>query len=270
MHDLVDQAQPSADIGAALSFLPGRTLAVPVIAAVNGLCVGGGLCFVADADITIAAESAWFSATHVSMGQVGSVNLELASRASVAAVAQSALSGAASRIPASTALSRGLISEVLPAGQLPRRASQPAQMIAAQSPEAVRATLRVLRARATGPIERELDDAWNAVVALWSHPDATEGPRAHSEGRPPRLAGLRRGAAVRPTPRAGWLTAAALWRKRCAESAGSPFLWFEDQRWSYAEFDAWTNSLAQILSAHGIEPGNRVRLYCRTARRRSA
>lgn len=185
LHDLVDQAQPSAEIGAALSFLPGRTLAVPIIAAVNGLCVGGGLCFVADADITIAAESAWFSATHVSMGQVGSVNLELASRASVAAVVQSALSGAASRIPASTALSRGLISEVLPAGQLLNRASHLAQMIAAQSPEAVRATLRVLRTRATGPIEGELDDAWNAVVALWSHPDAAEGPRAHSEGRPP-------------------------------------------------------------------------------------
>lgn len=185
MDDLVAQAQPPAEIGAALSFLPGRTLAVPVIAAVNGLCVGGGLCFVADADITIAAESAWFSATHVSMGQVGAVNLELASRASFAAVAQTALSGAASRIPASTALSRGLISEITPDGELLSRASQLAQMIAAQSPEAVRATLRVLRARATGPIERELDDAWDAVVALWSHPDAAEGPRAHSEGRPP-------------------------------------------------------------------------------------
>ena len=111
----------------------------------------------ADADITIAAESAWFSATHVSMGQVGSVNLELASRASVAAVAQSALSGAASRVPASAALSRGAHREVFPAGQLLSRASQLAQIIAdAVPPEAVRVALRVLRARATGPIEREL------------------------------------------------------------------------------------------------------------------
>lgn len=62
----------------------------------------------------------------------------------------------------------------------------------------------------------------------------------------------------RPTERGGWLTAADLWRERCAESADSPFLWFEDQRWNYAEFDTWTNSLAQILSAHGIEQGNRV------------
>jgi enoyl-CoA hydratase/carnithine racemase len=186
VHDLAAQAHPSADIAVALGFLPGRTLEVPVIAAVNGLCVGGGLCFVADADITVAAQEAWFSATHVSMGQVGSVGLELAARASVAAVVPSALSGAAGRIPAAVALSRGLISEVVPAGELLSRAGELARMIAAQSPGAVRATLRVLRTRAREPIERELDDAWRTVVALWSHPDATEGPRAHAEGRRPR------------------------------------------------------------------------------------
>lgn len=185
MHDLAAQAHPSADIAVALGFLPGRTLEVPVIAAVNGLCVGGGLCFVADADITIAAEEAWFSATHVSMGQVGSVNLELAARASVAAVAPSALSGAASRITAGAALRRGLVSEVVPSGELLSRAGELARMIAAQSPEAVRATLRILRARVREPIEAELGDAWRAVVALWSHPDAAEGPKAHAEGRRP-------------------------------------------------------------------------------------
>ena len=70
----------------------------------------------------------------------------------------------------------------------------------------------------------------------------------------------RHGEAVskRSTERGGWLTAADLWRERCAESADNPFLWFEDQRWSYAEFDTWTDSLAQILSAHGIKRGNRV------------
>jgi len=193
MHDLVARAQPAADIAVALGFLPGRTLKVPVIAAVNGLCVGGGLCFVADADITFAAEEAWFSATHVSMGQVGSVNLELAARASVAAVAPSALSGAASRITASTALRRGLISEVVPSGQLLSRAGQLARMIAAQSPQAVLTTLRILRARAREPIERELADAWQAVVALWSYPDATEGPGAHAEGRRPDWQDLRAG-----------------------------------------------------------------------------
>src|SRR3954467_4919316 len=42
----------------------------PVIAAVNGVCAGGGLHFVADADIVIAAANATFLDPHVSVGQV--------------------------------------------------------------------------------------------------------------------------------------------------------------------------------------------------------
>ncbi len=42
----------------------------PVIAAVNGVCAGGGLHFVADADIVIASENATFLDPHVSIGQV--------------------------------------------------------------------------------------------------------------------------------------------------------------------------------------------------------
>ena len=42
----------------------------PVIAAVNGVCAGGGLHFVADADIVIASTEATFLDPHVSIGQV--------------------------------------------------------------------------------------------------------------------------------------------------------------------------------------------------------
>jgi enoyl-CoA hydratase/carnithine racemase len=45
-------------------------VAKPVIAAVNGVCAGGGLHFVADADIVIAASDATFLDPHVSVGQV--------------------------------------------------------------------------------------------------------------------------------------------------------------------------------------------------------
>ena len=41
----------------------------PVIAAVNGVCAGGGLHFVADADVVIAAADATFLDPHVSVGQ---------------------------------------------------------------------------------------------------------------------------------------------------------------------------------------------------------
>src|SRR4051812_34803632 len=42
----------------------------PVIAAINGICAGGGLHFVADADIVVAADRATFVDPHVSVGQV--------------------------------------------------------------------------------------------------------------------------------------------------------------------------------------------------------
>ena len=44
----------------------------PVICAVNGLCVGGGLHFVVDADIVIASRNARFMDTHVNVGPGGS------------------------------------------------------------------------------------------------------------------------------------------------------------------------------------------------------
>ena len=53
----------------------------PVIAAVNGLVNGGGLHFVVDADIIVAAEHAAFMDTHTSVGMVGAVeNIGLAKR----------------------------------------------------------------------------------------------------------------------------------------------------------------------------------------------
>ena len=53
----------------------------PVICAVNGLCVGGGLHFVVDADIVIASQNAAFMDTHVNVGMVGALeNIGLAKR----------------------------------------------------------------------------------------------------------------------------------------------------------------------------------------------
>jgi enoyl-CoA hydratase/carnithine racemase len=84
------------------------------------------------------------------------------------------------------ALAANLVSEVVPAAELMPRAAAVARMIAAQSPTAVRETLRILRRRAREPVEAELRDAWAAVIRQWSHPDAIEGPRAFAEKRPAR------------------------------------------------------------------------------------
>jgi len=194
--DLTTGTRPPSTIGVnALNFCPGRCLDVPVIVAVNGLCVGGALNFLADADIAIAAEQAWFTDPHVSQGQVsGPEMLQLAAKTSFFAVTQMALSGSALRVPAERALAAGLVGEVVPHDLLLDRAKEIGSAIAAQSPTAVRATLRILRRRAREPISAELEEAWAAVVGQWSHPDAMEGPAAFAERRSPRWADALAGA----------------------------------------------------------------------------
>jgi enoyl-CoA hydratase/carnithine racemase len=186
--ELEDEVHPSGSIGvAALEFCPGRVLDVPVIVALNGLCIGGGLNFIADADIVIASEEAWLSDPHVTMGQVsGPEVLQLAAKVGPRAVTQLALSGSRFRMSAERALQAGLVNEVVATAALPDRAREVAEAVAAQSPTAVRRTLAILRRRARAPIADELDHAWSAVVAQWTHPDSLEGPTAFVEKRAPR------------------------------------------------------------------------------------
>src|SRR4030095_2996709 len=70
----------------------------PVICAVQGLCAGGGLHFVVDADIVIASENAAFMDTHVNVGFVGALeNIGLAKRLPLGSALRMGLSGAQSR-----------------------------------------------------------------------------------------------------------------------------------------------------------------------------
>src|SRR6185437_7744061 len=66
----------------------------PVIAAVNGVCAGGGLHFVADADIVIASTNATFVDPHVSIGQVTAYEaIALVRKSPMEAILRMALTG---------------------------------------------------------------------------------------------------------------------------------------------------------------------------------
>jgi enoyl-CoA hydratase/carnithine racemase len=182
--DLASMTGPAASGPA--EFCPAATVAVPVVAAVNGPCVGAGLRFVADADIVLAAESAWFSDPHVSLGQLGvPVALALAEKASATAVAQLFLTGRRYRLSAAAAYAAGIISEVVADGVLTPRAAELAAQVAAQSSAAVRETVAALRRRHQLALGGQLDQAWAAVVAQRTHPEAVEGLAAAVERRPP-------------------------------------------------------------------------------------
>jgi enoyl-CoA hydratase len=165
-------------------------VATPVIAAVNGACAGGGLHFVADADIVIAAADATFLDPHVSIGQVTAFEaIALTRKVPFEAVMRMALVGRHERVTAGRAYELGVVSEVVdPPEQLQERAQELAEIIAQNSPAAMAVSKRALwRA-----LELGLTDACRAgardLVSLWGHPDQTEGPQAFAERRPARWA----------------------------------------------------------------------------------
>jgi enoyl-CoA hydratase len=109
----------------------------PVIAAVNGVCAGGGLHFVADADIVIAAERATFLDPHVSIGQASAFELiGLARRGPVEPVMRIGLTGRHERLGAARAHELGLVSEVVPDARAAAR--ELARKIARNPPDTVR------------------------------------------------------------------------------------------------------------------------------------
>lgn len=118
----------------------------PVIAAVNGVCAGGGLHFVADADVVLAASSATFLDPHVSVGQVSAYEtIGLARRMPFEAVMRMALVGRHERLSAIRALQLGMVSQVVdPPEALGPAAQALAEQIAERPPEALRAGKRAL------------------------------------------------------------------------------------------------------------------------------
>ena len=157
----------------------------PVIAAVNGTCAGGGLHFVADADIVIAASDATFVDPHVSVGQVSAYEgIALARKSPMEPILRMALVGRHERIDAARAYQLGIISQVVdPPERLREEAQALAEKIAKNSPAAMAATKRAL----WGALETGLTEACRAgaghLVSMWGHPDQEEGPRAFAEQR---------------------------------------------------------------------------------------
>jgi enoyl-CoA hydratase/carnithine racemase len=181
-----ERAPRGAGLDAELSFLPGRQLDVPVIAAVNGICAGGGLHFVADADIVIATEDADFRDPHVSVGQVSGVEpASLALRLPVGIISRMALLGRDDRLAARRAYDLGLVSELTAADALVPRAVELASLLAANSPAAVAQTRRALRNLVDQAVEPAMRQGWDRVRTHWAHPDSVEGPAAFAERRPP-------------------------------------------------------------------------------------
>jgi enoyl-CoA hydratase/carnithine racemase len=159
----------------------------PVITAVNGVCAGGGLHFVADADIVLASSNATFVDTHVSVGQVAALEpIGLVGRLPFSAIMRMALVGRYERLSAQRAHELGMVDEVVdPPEQLDDVAQALAETIAKNSPSALMATKRAIWAALETGRTAALAEGMDYVKGFWGHPDNAEGPKAFSEKRDP-------------------------------------------------------------------------------------
>lgn len=160
----------------------------PVITCVNGLCVGGGLHLVVDADIVIASENAAFMDTHVNVGMVGALeNIGLAKRLPLGSALRMTLMGRHYRMPAQRAYELGLVDELVATpADLRATAEQMAALIKDNSPAATARSKKAIWGSLEKGYTESLEDGWELIKEHWKHPDFKEGPRAFGEKRTPK------------------------------------------------------------------------------------
>jgi enoyl-CoA hydratase/carnithine racemase len=158
----------------------------PVIVAVNGVCAGGGLHFVIDADIVIASQSATFLDPHLSVGRVDALeSVGLARKIGLGPVVRMMLLGRNERITAARALELGIVSEVVADDQLMTRATELAEAAATCAPLATQISLRNVWDSFNYGIDEALEKSTKALRDYAGHPDEVEGAHAFMEKRPP-------------------------------------------------------------------------------------
>jgi enoyl-CoA hydratase/carnithine racemase len=161
----------------------------PVITAVNGMVVGGGLHFIADSDLVVCADHATFFDTHVKVGLIAGIEpVGLVRRIPLEAVLRMALLGGAERMTAAQALDLGLVGEVVPRDQLMPRARELAGMIAQHSPTALARSKRAIWESLDRGLDDALEETWQSINEHNDHPDIQEGSTAFVEHRKPRWA----------------------------------------------------------------------------------
>ena len=166
-----------------------RTFPKPVVAAINGACLAGGLELALACDIRIAADHAEFGLPEVCRGILpGAGGTQRLPRALPYGVAmEMILSGAP--IDAAAALRWGLVSHVVPHAGLLDRALEIAGRIAANGPLAVRAARDAVHQGISLPLDQALRLEQFHAEPLRSSDDAREGVQAFIEKRKPEFTG---------------------------------------------------------------------------------
>jgi len=161
----------------------------PMIAAVNGHCLGGGFEMALACDLRVAAESATFGLTEprwATVPAIGGISRLLRAVPSALAM-RMLLTG--ERIDAAEAHRIGLVSDLVPVGGALSRALELAEQIAANGPLAVRAVHEMARRSSNLPLDQSVAIEQLLWGVLRDTADRAEGRDAFGAKRPPRYEG---------------------------------------------------------------------------------
>jgi enoyl-CoA hydratase/carnithine racemase len=163
----------------------------PVIAAVNGLCLGGGMEILAACDLAVAADHAQFGLPEprVGLAALGGGLLQRLPR-QIAMKHAMALVLTATRMSAESAKRIGLLNDVVPAAELMTSARALAQQVLACAPLAIQASKQVmLMSLAHADLESTMHENYPLAQQMLASEDAREGPKAFAQKRSPNWTG---------------------------------------------------------------------------------
>ena len=161
--------------------------AVPVIGAINGPALGGGLAIAASCDYLIASEKATFGLPEIDVGLLGGARHFMRLLNNWGLVRR--LHYTAERLDAHEALRLGMVVRVVPPDQLMEAAMADARLIAAKIPLGVRLAKESLHLIENMDVKNGYRFEQTRTAILTKTEDAAEARRAFMERRPPRFTG---------------------------------------------------------------------------------
>jgi enoyl-CoA hydratase len=157
----------------------------PVIAMINGFCLGGGCELALSCDLRIASDKARFGQPEINLGLIpgGGGTQRLPRQVGLGHAMRLILTG--EMIGAAEAREIGLVEKVVPAAELRAATLELAAKIASKSPLAVRVAKEAVRASQRLSIEDGLVYERDLFCLCFSTADKEEGVRAFLDKRPP-------------------------------------------------------------------------------------
>ena len=161
------------------------TFPKPVIAMINGYCLGGGCELALACDIRIASESASFGQPEINLGIIpgGGGTQRLTRLVGEGKAMELILTGEI--IDAKTAFAIGLVNQVVPADQLKAKTMEIANRIADKSPIALRLAKEAVKLASRSNLDEGLRREVDLFALCFSSEDKDEGVRAFLEKRKP-------------------------------------------------------------------------------------